>query len=342
MLKIPEIYIIVVMRKIFVVFIAIIMYVANAHCVSTRAAIASRNTVAARAVGANSGTTEYNYNNMYPYLNNQMRTSMNPGTINSQSNSPINTIVRTSSAGNARRVVARPTAARAATAGLAIAQPATQNRRVVPRSNIARSATNVGVVPRAVRSDVSVNTTRASGAAVGVINPTTKSGTISSARCLTDYTECMNKYCLRESTAYNRCYCSARLAQIDATYKGDIDNLVRQIQVLKNGGGSFTDDEFNAYWMSTIGKYTGDNSWVNIDNILNGIDWSTMESRVRGQTAYATGHEYCTQHLRGCFYMASNMRDAYRSEIARDCKSYENALQWIKNAAETVVANYQE
>ena len=93
--------------------------------------------------------------------------------------------------------------------------------------------------------------------------------------------------------------------------------------------------------MSTRGKYTGDNSWTNIDNLLD-IDWSSMESRVRGQNAFMTGHEYCVQHLRGCFYMASNLRDAYRSMINTDCATYESSLQKLKNAAESVLGAYQE
>lgn len=92
----------------------------------------------------------------------------------------------------------------------------------------------------------------------------------------------------------------------------------------------------NEYWMSTIGKYTGDNSWTNLENALN-IDWAGTESRVRGQQAFVTGHEYCAQHLRGCYYMATNLRDAYRSEIARDCNAYEQSLMRLKNAAESLI-----
>jgi len=38
--------------------------------------------------------------------------------------------------------------------------------------------------------------------------------------------------------------------------------------------------------------------------------------------------------------MASNLRDAYKSEIARDCDAYEKGLQKIQDAAESVIANY--
>lgn len=103
----------------------------------------------------------------------------------------------------------------------------------------------------------------------------------------------------------------------------------------------WTDAEMNEYWMNTIGKYSGENTWVNLENALD-IDWASTESRVRGQTAFVTGHEYCVQHLRGCSYMATNLRDAYRSEIARDCSTYEQSLQRLKTVAESIVESYIE
>jgi len=48
------------------------------------------------------------------------------------------------------------------------------------------------------------------------------------------------------------------------------------------------------------------------------------------------------QHLRGCYYMAANMRDAYRSEIARDCAAYESSLQRLQRAIESLVESYNE
>ncbi len=40
--------------------------------------------------------------------------------------------------------------------------------------------------------------------------------------------------------------------------------------------------------------------------------------------------------------MASNLRDAYKSEIARDCSTYEDTLKKIKNIAESVIEHYKE
>ena len=150
----------------------------------------------------------------------------------------------------------------------------------------------------------------------------------------------MNGYCERADTAYNRCYCSAKLSQIDAKYQSTIDGLIKQILVAKNKS-TWSDAEMNEYWMDTIGKYSNENSWENLDAALD-IDWAGMESSVRGQNAFATGHQYCVQHLNNCYYMASNLRDAYRSEIARDCAAYEQSLQNLKTVAETVLEYYND
>ncbi len=287
----------------------------------------------------------YSYNNMYPYLNNSMRTALNSGDSPSQAVSQIDVLTRTKQmAGtNERRVVARRgtsgTNARAAVGGA----NGNTTRRVVARRGVnvgqnARVATaraeTRGVVARSSRYDNSVTVDRSTGPAT-----TTAVNNVSSVRCLADYTECMNGYCQRENMAYNRCYCSAKLAQIDSMYKPAIENLVLQIMQLR-GTGQWSDVEMNKYWMDTVGKYSGTNSWTNIDDALN-IDWASTESRVRGQQAFATGHEYCSQHLRGCYYMASNLRDAYRSEIARDCAMYESSLQKLKNVAESVIESYK-
>ena len=174
-----------------------------------------------------------------------------------------------------------------------------------------------------------------------VVNATTTAvgEKVSSARCLSDYKECMEMYCQREDTAYNRCYCSAKLAQIDSKYQNKIDSLIQQIIKLQYNTNA-TDAEIKEYWDQTVGTYTGDNPWVNIDNALN-IEWADTQSRIRGQNAFNTGHEYCVQNLRACSYMASNLRDSYKSDIARDCATYEKSLQKIQAAAESVIESYK-
>ena len=290
---------------------------------------------------------------MYPYMNNQMRTNLNPGVTTSQSLNPINTVVRTTRLGPERRVVPRPTnTQRTATTingrgiapqtGAQTSSPAragtmattnSTGRRVVARSGISRA-------PAMARN----TNTRTNNNETYYNNQKTyyseTSERVSSARCLADYTDCMNSYCERENTAYNRCYCSSKLSQIDAKYQNDIESLITQIITLQNSS-KWSDSEMNEYWMENVGKYYGDNSWTGIDDALNSIKWNDMDSRVRGQNAFATGHQYCSQHLAGCYYMSSNLRDAYRSEISRDCSAYEQYLYKIKNAAESIVESYK-
>ena len=314
-------------------FFAILLSVAtHANAATSRTGLQTTTTSRAAAQTA-SPTAAYNYNYMYPYLNNQMRTDLNPGVIPSQGSNPINVITRTEQLGAPRRVVARSAGKNTTSAAARSASTAAPTTYNTNSTTAARR-----VVARSSRGDNSYISNTARNAATQVAGNNTS--TISSARCLADYTECMNGYCARENTAYNRCYCSAKLAQIDAEYQPAIDSLIKQIIRLRNSN-AWSDAEMNEYWMSTIGKYTGDNSWVNLDNALN-INWADMESRVRGQQAFSTGHSYCVQHLRNCYYMASNLRDAYRSEIARDCSTYEAGLQKIKNAAENIVESYND
>lgn len=282
------------------------------------------------------------YNYMYPYMNNQMRTDLNPGVMPNQNTNPMDIVVRTTQMGNARRVVARPTnTARVATT----TQP---QRGLRQRPNTARTSLNPTArqnVSTDRRPPLVQNNGRPDDAGYyrTINDPNARLQSteprVSSVRCLADYTTCMDNYCKRENTPYNRCYCSAKLSQIDSTYQPTIDALITEILKLKNTA-TWTDAEMNEYWDQMVGRHTGDNSWINIDNALN-IDWASMDSRVRGQTAFNTGHEYCVQHLRGCGYMLTNLRDAYRSEITRDCATYEQALQKIKNAAESIVESYK-
>lgn len=334
--------------KVMIMQRAVCMFVILLVAAMPAGAVTTRNTSARTATA--SPNAAYNYNYMYPYLNNQMRTDLNPGVTPNQASNPINVITKTEQLSAPRRVVSRAatrttsgstsantaaSSARAATTSAVTSANTATGRRVV-----ARAGTNTAqrMAARSARGDVSTTSQNASAAvAAAALNMTE---TLPSARCLADYTECMNGYCHRENTAYDRCYCSAKLAQIDAEYQPAIDNLIQQILRLQSSN-TWSDAEMNEYWEETIGKYTGDNSWVKLDNALN-INWAGTESRVRGQQTFATGHDYCVQHLRGCGYMATNMRDAYRSEIARDCATYESGLAKIKNAAESIVESYSD
>ncbi len=311
------------MRKRTLGFLIILITITGAHATTRDARLTN--------------TTAYNYNYMYPYMNNNMRTNLNPGVTPTQNSNLIDTVVKTTPLSTARRVVPRTskTTARVSTAS----KPSIQNsRRVVARRGNLRGNETQAIIQNdsTNRSYPTTYTNRATAPQA----ITTSTERVSSTRCLSDYTECMNMYCLRENTKYNRCYCSSRLSQIDSEYQPEIDNLIKQILTIQTAN-TWTDAEMDEYWMNIVGKYSAENSWTNLDNALN-IDWASMESRVRGQNAFATGHEYCVQHLQGCYYMAGNLRDAYRSEIARDCDTYEQSLQKLKNAAESIVESYHE
>lgn len=332
------------MRKASIIFIVCLIMPLHHVCGATTRAMRSGTTATERTANPMAG---YNYNYMYPYMNNEMRTALNPGVTTSQSTSPINAVVRTEQLSAPRRVVARPTPNNTAR----VANSNTSNRRVV-----ARSASNGGgrytqrttvtardsgrdnaIYTNAIRGDTT-QLARARAAAMDTPMETTAEP-VSSSRCLADYIDCMEGYCKRADAAYNRCYCSSKLAQIDSQYKDQIEKLLLQIVELR-GTNTWTQSEMDEYWMSVVGKYSGQNSWANLDQALN-IDWASTESRVRGAQAFTTGHEYCTQHLKACYYMATNMRDVYVSQISRDCQSYEQALQVIKNAAESIVETYK-
>lgn len=334
--------------KVMIMQRAVCMFVMLLAAAVPAGAVTTRNTGARSATA--SPNAAYNYNYMYPYLNNQMRTDLNPGVTPNQGSNPINVITKTEQLSAPRRVVSRAatrttadstSANTAASSARAATTPAaTSANNATGRRVVARAGTNTAqrTAARSARGDVSTTSQNASAAVAAAALNTAE--TLPSARCLADYTECMNGYCHREKTAYDRCYCSAKLAQIDAEYQPAIDNLIQQILRLQSSN-TWSDAEMNEYWDETIGKYTGDNSWVKLENALN-INWAGTESRVRGQQTFATGHDYCVQHLRGCGYMATNMRDAYRSEIARDCATYESGLAKIKNAAESIVESYSD
>ena len=279
------------------------------------------------------------YKNIYPStLNNTRKNDENTDTTSVKINSNMANNTSMKSIGK-RGVVKRQTNARTANA-----------RRVVPRTNTARSAMNSNNMQRLQQQTIQNNNrgtvlrSTSNRARTTVTQRTVSSNNssekISASRCFADYKECMDAYCEREDTAYNRCYCSAKLAQIDATYQNNIDDLIQQIVKLKYNSNA-NSDEIKEYWDKNVSVYTNDNPWVSLDNALN-INWADTESRVRGQNAFNTGHQYCVSHLNACSYMATNLRDAYKSEITRDCATYEKGLQKIQTVAESVIENYHD
>ena len=274
---------------------------------------------------------------MYPYMNNQMRSALNPGDANAQSTSPINAVVKTTalpSSGQNRRVTAR-SGARAATNNSVRPMSVPAGNAGVARSAVTGTQSQGrGISPRRVTAR-RTNTT-----VVGTITSPTSGVYVSSSRCLADYTDCMNSYCEHANTEYNRCFCSSKLSQIESTYQEQIDSLIKQIIVAK-GESQWSDEEMAAYWYEKIGQYVGENTWEKLEDALN-ITWPDAETRMQGQSAYLSGHQYCVQNLKNCAYAVTNMRDVYRSEISRDCAMYEKSLDRLKTALETVLATYTD
>lgn len=79
--------------------------------------LATGGAIAATRDATLTNTTGYNYNYMYPYMNNQMRTNLNPGVSATLSSNPIDTVVKTTKLSTGRRVVPRTNASRAAATG---------------------------------------------------------------------------------------------------------------------------------------------------------------------------------------------------------------------------------
>ena len=299
------------------------------------------------------------YENVYPSTLNQSKNNNGMLIVQSEKKNK-NTQSTTSSAPMGKRSVAkRTTNARSATKSAQ--NPSTKTassnnssaRRVIPRGGTARSATKSATTKQSNNRNTSnrrvvargaqgANTARTARLIRGTTTTTssTTTGATSSQRCFADYKNCMDSYCERDDAAYSRCFCSAKLAQIDSKYQPKIDSLVQEIIKLKYNTDA-TDAEIKSYWDETVGVYTGTNPWVNIDNALN-IDWADTETRFRGQNAFTAGHTYCVNHLRTCSYMATNLRDAYKSEIERDCTAYEKTLEKIQIAAESVIESYDK
>lgn len=286
---------------------------------------------------------------LYPYSMNNRRQEITNTTKNNVSGINSSTQMQSSSK---RNVIKRPVKARASTTTLTTTQYSDTNRRVIPRSVNARSSintqnyntyntTNRGVTARSANKNTVL---RVSNSRRETRNTTSSGTAVSSSKCFANYKECMETYCKREDTPYNRCYCSAKLAQIDSKYQKNIDNLIQQIIVLQNTTTTESDEDLvplETFWTENIAQYTGSNAWKNLDEALN-IDWPDNETRFQGQNAFNIGHQYCVNYLHACSYMASNLRDAYKSEITRDCATYEETLQKIQNVAESLIENYKK
>ncbi|MDR2268840.1 MAG: hypothetical protein LBD94_01500 [Rickettsiales bacterium] len=308
------------------------------------------------AANTNALLSPEQYNMMEPYLNEAMRAKLKPKDseytvgrnqlmsrqITGAGATPLSNFARYQDgmSNTGRRVVARS----ATTSNSSAAQRSARAATTVARAASAASSGNVRrVVSRArsgSRADESVVQQR-NTAVENPVQATQLVGDITPEKCLADYSSCMDNYCNRPSTKYDRCYCSARLAQLDAEYKPAIDELLRQITVMRNGGeieDGMSQEEINEYWNEVFGA-TGSNSMASLDEALN-IEWTGTESSVRGQNAFVAGDNYCKQHLTGCFYMAENMKSMYRTTIGQDCKKYESYLEKMKYGSEQMLKSF--
>lgn len=302
------------------------------------------------------------------FINKSLYNNVYQSTLNNKNNNGMKTVQASKTNPNPgvpkgnRRVVKRKNIARAAATPAQPSQPRTttannaaQRRPVVSRSNTARVGTQTATASRnqtatartqnakrnvVARSAVGVQRNRSASVIRNASTNSTTKTHLSTQQCFANYKECMDSYCERKDTAYDRCFCSAKLSQIDAKYQNKIDSLMQQIIKLRYTTNA-TDEEIKSYWDETVGVYTQTNPWTNIDNALD-INWADTESRVRGQNAFTSGHTYCVNNLRSCSYMTTNMRDAYKSEIERDCATYEKGLEKIQMAAESVIKSYNQ
>ncbi|MDR0803809.1 MAG: hypothetical protein LBO08_01835 [Rickettsiales bacterium] len=282
----------------------------------------------AGAAALNNYVSPTQYNVMQPYLNNSMRTAMKPGGDTDFMQPYGAGFIRTAHIGGAadsRKVVARSAA------------PAQTGQT----TGTARAATQRRVVARSGRGDNSWFASANNGILAAVDDSTAINPNITASQCLSDYTACMEGYCKRDGTLYNRCFCSARLTEIDGAYQPAIQNLLGQINDLRNGGG-ITREEAEQTWAEIYGEYYADSNHIGDVYQTLDIAWPDADTRTRGQNAFATGHSWCSQNLSNCFSSANLMRDAYRSRIASDCASYEKYLGNVKTAAERIIADYSD
>ncbi|MDR1207315.1 MAG: hypothetical protein LBK26_02785 [Rickettsiales bacterium] len=360
------------MRKVFLFLFSICALFVAAESARCAVIVAPRGTEdAAWAGDIAPNATDYvspsSYNVMRPFLGNKMAADLRPrGTGAAPDPAPAYARIATGTGITPASAYAKPKA----DARSASAPAAPQQRRVVARSavggatgasvNSARAAIVQGgavvaqqrggaksatpqsrrVVARAGRADNSAAMQNAGNAAV--LASSQFVANVSAEQCLADYTNCMNGYCRRESALYNRCYCSPKLAQIDSEFQPAINAALERLMYLQNGGSDLSDARQEEAWNEIFGGGASGNSLAGLNSALSNIEWPAAEDRVRGQNAFATGHEYCAQHLAGCYYMASNMKSVYRSEIARDCAAYESYLEKLKIVAESAVRQLEE
>ncbi|MCL2629295.1 MAG: hypothetical protein FWD33_01190 [Alphaproteobacteria bacterium] len=214
--------------------------------------------------------------------------------------------------------------------------PQTVNRRVNarpnnPNLNAARAATNnASVAMNQARSGVMQPTHQTGRAretpARAAVNtaPAEPVATVSMAQCMSEYRTCMDSYCLRQNTQWGRCFCSARLSQLEAEFQPQIERAQRTlIAVSISGKNADLSDAALTAGMSIQ------------------FDWAGNANAIRGQDAFIMGSQVCSARLRACSTVANQLVNLYRSEMNRDCQRYENILRAHLQSLEQQIASFK-
>ncbi|MCL2369527.1 MAG: hypothetical protein FWC83_02525, partial [Alphaproteobacteria bacterium] len=323
--------------------------------VTPRTGIPTPMTGVARGAVPSDFITPEAFNNMAPFMNQQMQQRLRPAGTQNAPNQNIAVQRAAIASGNMpnqnliqgmtqhthavpqRQVVQRPGANVARAAGTPQSGVLNhQSAAAAPRQVVARAATGGGQVHAPQRQQTERRAVVARSATP--VTQTLSVQQVAPEQCLALYTECMNSYCERPGTSYNRCFCSPRLAEIQEYYRPRIDAIMRQIVIVQNGGQlseGMSDAELEYWWSRTI--LTGNNSLLNLNASLNAVDFPTSESMLRGRNAFNIGHEFCIRNLVPCAHAANNMIGVYRNAIARDCTAYQNQMRQLLRAAEIVL-----
>ncbi|MDR0449583.1 MAG: hypothetical protein LBG89_03975 [Rickettsiales bacterium] len=269
-----------------------------------------------------------NYEYMRPYMNPQMAAQLSPGNTAQ---------ARSAAAAAPRRMVPRSgaaSAARSATAAPANTKQAGASRRVVPRQ---QNNTAVNKARAAQAKANTAMTSARSGAVVGSAG-IAPSGQVNSSRvipasnlvetgsdtsltqCMSEYKKCMDSYCHRPNTKWDRCYCSPRMAQLDGQFQPKIEKAERLLVALSISGKN-----------------------ADYADLAAGIefDWASAETRIQGQEAFTTAARVCNERLRPCFSVAGQLVNLYRSEMNKDCQRYEANLNIHLQLLEQEIAKFQ-
>ena len=183
--------------------------------------------------------TVTSHKDVYPYRLNNAQPSTSYKTMSAKTVQPVPASSNTSMARTAS-VSSNSGATGTASTRRVVQRPITTNVQY-SNNNVARAASNnnsMNVVSRNSRPVQTRGTARAS------TRTTTSSTTekLSSQECFANYKQCMESYCEREDTPYNRCYCSAKLSQIDSKYQDKIDSLIQQIIKLRYTSTATSED----------------------------------------------------------------------------------------------------